>query len=455
MDGKPHLRMTDTEEAADYTYAGGGGGDDDTFIRPERPKKDAHARMVRKQLQDAKANASAQRTASEKKYPNLTAWQPEGVVLTFESDPKFDLSIDSLERLRVGIQLVSLKLEGDVQIAKVFVPEDGLGEFLKLVNEYARSVILKFRTVEANEDTLVEKADPDNGFKKYRAVSRKDGYVTVGFIMEEAKEADFIKHVGKLATLVETHRKNEKLVESIAKVRLALVRDFWQDMLEYPDENEKMWFEVWLRGYRHEALDIHQRFKGRAAAVGITRVSDRYVAFPERVVVHAYTSAKRLAASIDLIAMLAELRKAKELATYYADMEAREQLEYSDELVERLTKASDDAPCVTILDGGVHRDHPILEIGLAEEAMHTSVEEWGVSDTLRNQHGTGMAGNALYGCLTEMLTRTDAIVLRHRLESVKILPPWPAENSPPDYGRVMQDGVALAHMGVAKFPGAF
>jgi hypothetical protein len=267
--------------------------------------------------------------------------------------------------------------------------------------------------------------------------------------VDEWKEAAFKEHVGELAVLVETQRKNEKLIESIANIRLALVRDFWQDMLEYPDENEKMWFEVWLRGNRQEASEIHQRFKGRAAAVGITTVSDRYVAFPERVVVHAYTSAKRLAASIDLVAMLGELRKAKELASYYVEMEARQQREFSEDLLGRLEQPGDDAPCVTILDGGVHRDHPLLEIGLAKEAMHTAVEEWGVSDTLPNQHGTGIAGNALYGCLTEVLVTTDAVILHHCLESVKILPPPPAENSPPDYGRIMQDGIALAHIAAA------
>ena len=40
------------------------------------------------------------------------------------------------------------------------------------------------------------------------------------------------------------------------------------------------------------------------------------------------------------------------------------------------------------------------------------------------------------------MTETGSIVLHHKLESVKILPPPPLENSPPDYGRVMQDGVA-------------
>ena len=61
-----------------------------------------------------------------------------------------------------------------------------------------------------------------------------------------------------------------------------------------------MWWEVWLRGTRATATAVHSHFRALAAVVGITNVSARFVAFPERVVVHAYTSANRLAASIDV-----------------------------------------------------------------------------------------------------------------------------------------------------------
>ena len=57
-----------------------------------------------------------------------------------------------------------------------------------------------------------------------------------------------------------------------------------------------------------------------------------------------------------------------------------------------------------------------------------------------------MAGIALYGCLTGLMTATGPVILRHRLESVKFLPPPPRYNEPPVYGRVMQDAVALAQI---------
>ncbi len=61
-----------------------------------------------------------------------------------------------------------------------------------------------------------------------------------------------------------------------------------------------------------------------------------------------------------------------------------------------------------------------------------------------------MAGNALFGCLTEVMQATGAVTLRHKLESAKILPRPPAKNEPPDYGWRMQDGVALAHIKASK-----
>jgi hypothetical protein len=97
-----------------------------------------------------------------------------------------------------------------------------------------------------------------------------------------------------------------------------------------------MWWEVWLRGTRVTAGAVDARFRTLAGIVGIANVSTRYVAFPERVVVHAYTSANRLTASIDLVTMLAELRKAKELSTYYVNLEPSEQGEFIADAVDRL-----------------------------------------------------------------------------------------------------------------------
>ena len=277
-------------------------------------------------------------------------------------------------------------------------------------------------------------------------VRKANGKVKVPFLVNVAQETVLTAKVGATAALVRTGRQNEKLVESITSVRLALIRDFWQDRLDFPVESHEMWWEIWLRGTRVTADKVYKRFRAIAGIVGITRVSQRYVAFPERVVVHAYTSASRLAASIDLVTMLAELRKAKELSTYYVNIEPAEQGEFIADAVARLVLPEGDSPCVTIVDGGVNRGHLLIAPGLAEEDMHAAEPEWGVADSFDDQHGTGMAGIALYGCLTEVMAETG----RHRAAAPAGVGEDPASppavNEPPDYGRVMQDGVVQAHI---------
>ena len=41
--------------------------------------------------------------------------------------------------------------------------------------------------------------------------------------------------------------RNRELIESIASIRLAAVRDFWQDNAPFPGNTENLWWEVWLR----------------------------------------------------------------------------------------------------------------------------------------------------------------------------------------------------------------
>ena len=447
MSDLPHLRIPPTQETEDYTYAGGT-PQGVVFHLPAR-NQPVHASRIRSELQAAQEQNVEQRMASRQDHPALVQWEPEGVVLTFHSDPNCELSLGSMERLGAGILLLSLKVEADAQVAKVFVPEQSLGEFLRLVNSYANSVLLTFEAEQSKEQQLTNLADPDNGIRVFGQIRKKDNKVKVPFLVNKAKEVTFTASVGDLATLVGTSRQNERLLDSIASVRLAIVEDFWQDHLPFPEKDEELWWEVWLRGTRATAQSIHARFRRLGEIVGITNVSPRFVAFPERVVVHVYTSANQLAASIDVLTMLAELRKAKELATYYVDIEPREQIDFIKDVLERLVLPRPDAPCVSVLDGGVNRTHPLLEPGLAAADMHTADPAWGLSDGFLEQHGTGMAGIALYGCLTELMTAAGPIVLRHKLESIKILPPPPLQNSPPDYGRVTQDGVTEAHI---QFP---
>lgn len=252
--------------------------------------------------------------------------------------------------------------------------------------------------------------------------------------------------VGNLGTLILSSRKNQTLIDSVTTIRLAIIQDFWQDTLPYPPLDEELWWEVWLRGGRQNANEVFHRFVDIAAAVGIDRVSDRYVSFPERLVLHVYASGRQLSSSARLLTMIAELRKAKELATPYVTMSARDQRDFVHDAVRLIVPPARNAPSVCILDAGVNQPHPLLAPALAPEDVQAVEADWGTADHHSEQHGTGMAGIALYGCLSGLMTATGPVTLRHRLESVKILPPPPRYNEPPVYGRVMQDAVSLAQI---------
>jgi hypothetical protein len=443
----PHLRLEGTETPEQYTYAGptpiGV-----TFNRPAR-NQPAHARKVGRELRGAGADVKSRREKDAEAHPDLVEWQPEGVVLTFHSDPNHELSLERLERDGAKIELLGVKVVDGVQIARVFVPEGKLTKFLKLVEAYAASIVLTYLGDPKDEATLVALADPDNG-SKFRGPVRKTkvegvAKIKVQFVVAEAQVAAFKAKVGSSATLIDEARPHDDLIDSISSVRLAIVEDFWQDRIDFPKPDEKIWWEFWLHGRRAEADDVHARFTRIAGIVGIAPVSPRYVAFPERIVIHAMATAKQISTSIDLMAMIGELRKAKELASHYLDLSASEQADFIKDAVSRLALPGKDAPAVCVLDAGVNRPHPLLKPALAEEDQHAAQDGWGVSDHDDDQHGTGMAGLALYGCLTGVMRETGTIRLRHKLESVKILPPT-GRNEPPDYGRRMQDGVALAHI---------
>ncbi len=86
-------------------------------------------------------------------------------MLTFRSDPKHELNLERLERDSAEIELLGVTDDAGVQVARVFVPEGKLSEFLKLVDAYAASIVHTYVAEPADEAKLKALDDPDKGIK--------------------------------------------------------------------------------------------------------------------------------------------------------------------------------------------------------------------------------------------------------------------------------------------------
>ncbi len=306
-----------------------------------------------------------------------------GLYVQFESQPGVRLDLGSLEDARQGIELVAVthfdtKDEAPLRVerAMVFVPEGKVKRFITRFDAYAKS-------------TPKEKGE----------------------------------------------RRHEAMLDPVATLRLATLRSLWTDATDaYPAEEESIWWEVWLRrqdGRELERLMVLATLKGLA-------VAPRRLQFDDRIVTLVRATAEQLSTSLDVLNDLAEVRRAKETPAVFTGMAPEEQAEWAQELLARTTSAAGDSPAVCVLDTGVNQGHPLLSASLAASDCHTCDPTWLKADHCG--HGTEMAGLALYGDLTPVLAGTGAVQLRHRLESVKILPP--EGNTPDLYGAITAEAAS-------------
>lgn len=285
-----------------------------------------------------------------------------GLQIQFQSQPDVVLAFESLANETQHIELLSLRQEGAYTYANVFVPDGKLEHFEKYVTEY-----------------LAERKDKNGKPLDHRA-----------------------------------------LLDTIKTIRASELRALWTDdpalLPQNPDES--FWWEVWLPERGNRELVVED-FRKLASAVGCT-VSESRVDFPERTVVMMHGSERQFSQTAMTLNCVAELRRAKETAELFDGMDTEEQQAWKDDLLARTTfpTHADDVPRVCLLDSGVNRGHPLLSPALTSADMHTVEPEWGKDDECN--HGTGLAGIAVYGDLTDALATAMPIQIDHLLESVKL-----------------------------------
>lgn len=397
------------------------GGRGSRLIVPRRDRL-SHAAALREQLGELRIVADEVKAEQEE----VGAEGGIGIQVEFRSFPDVELAAERLARERSGIELLGVRQDDATRrtYATVFVPDGKLGHFERLLQDYA--------------------------------AERRDS-------------------AGRA-------RDNRLLIDAIEQIRSATLRALWADEGEElpDDEQAPFWWEVWLpvrenrnavvadfrtrfgfldsRSHRTRELDeqgdvqrhplesIGSRWDAEAPS---PHIADGKLHFPERTVLLVYATVEQMQGSMLVLNNVAELRRAKSTAEFFDSLMASEQSEWVSDLLARTTFAQPAAtvPHVCLLDTGANRGHPLLAPALNAADLHTVDPNLGVEDA--QGHGTEMAGLAALGDLTELLNSTEAVLVEHRLESVKLLEAGGATGSDPKHhGYLTQEAVARAELAV-------
>ncbi len=351
-------------------------------IAPPPTSRPAHGRALKRSFEAAISEAHRRRADAGIQVHGA---EP-GLYVQFESQPGVPLALWSLEDSRKGIELVAVTHAQTaevpprpVQRATVFVPDGKVKHFLSRFEAYA-----------------------------------------------------------KTAPKSKGEQRHEPMLDPLGALRLATLRGLWTDTTEgYPNDDESIWWEIWLRKQDGNELSRLMEFATHREIA----VAPRRLQFDDRIVTLARATPVQLSASIDVLNDVAEVRRAKEAATFFVRMAPHEQADLVKDLLKRTSPPPPGSPAVCVLDTGVSRGHPLLAASLHESDCHTCEPAWGSHD--HDGHGTEMAGLALYSDLAPLLKGMAPVELRHGLESVKILPPDGEPPNPPElYGAITAEATS-------------
>jgi len=287
--------------------------------------------------------------------------------------------------------------------------------------------------------------DEADGNERYRTlVMLTKGGVSY-FINHVTAYIDPERDVAKMdeeGNVIETNPKYNKLFANLDLIQAATLREFWSDGLlqDFPDDAEERWWEVWFRRTTNDD-DRIARVAQNLQAIG-AQLGQSEIRFPEHIVKLVRATANQLSSSLLLLDNLAELRNPQETADCFTREGLTGREAWVQDLIDRTENQVDDnSVLICLLDSGVNNRHPLLTPFLPNDRLHAYNPEWGNHDSwIGEGHGTGMAGLALYGDLTDAFASRERIVITHGLESFKIKQ-YGVDNDPELYGIITLNSV--------------
>lgn len=348
-----------------------------TGPRHPLPQRDrlGHANSLRIALNAALGAATLQRAERD---PAVHPATP-GFYLDFELAPGSEHAAELLENRPKEIELVSVRPESDDNpaVATIFVPDSAADHFLKKVEAYS------------------------------------------------------VDNTPKGAP------KNQNLIARIQSVVIAKVRSLYtDDTAGFPNRDEHIWWEVWIRQGRLEQFDIVVRHLELPA-------QPQHLTFPDREVRLVYADEAAIARLFLNSDSIAELRRAKDTPALFKNWNNIEQAAWAADLADRIVPPPSRDIAICLLDTGVTQAHPLLTAAVDPNDVHACDPTWPGGD--QKGHGTNMAGTALYGDLIPLLLVNGPVNMTHCLESVKILPDQGA-NEPKLYGAITGEAIARAEI---------
>lgn len=233
--------------------------------------------------------------------------------------------------------------------------------------------------------------------------------------------------------------KNKAFVESIDSVTQVSPRTLWSDDTGTFPGNLPIWCEIWIDTTLSDAGRVNDDFAECCKNNNI-EYSEKYIVFPEHIVVLAKVNAKQLDCLFNDIGCMSEIRRLAEPNSDLLGFDARSQLEFTDDLQNRVQGPQNPDISVCLLDSGMNVSHPLLIPAInGQNSILAAEPGWPSNDD--GGHGTGMAGVALYDGLKEQLVSSNVVLLHSSIESVRIFP-QKGSNAKELYGLVTSDAMA-------------